>query len=82
MSERINHLTWKYGDGILELKHSSAVNGPNQPRGLHYGTSYLYVRLGGGPWKRVTSRSLHKATELCEAAENGAEAFEAITGED
>lgn len=79
MSERLDIATWKYDDGILELKYSGAVNGPDQVGGLHYGTSFLYARLGDAPWKRVTSRSLHKATELCECAENGAEAFEAIT---
>lgn len=81
MSERLSMLVWKYDDGILELKGSCAVNGPSQVGGLHYGMSYLYARLAGGAWKLVTSRSLHKTTELCEAAENAAEAFEAITSD-
>lgn len=72
--------TYTYPDGTLELRVSSAVTGPDQVGGLHFGMSFTYARLNDGPWRRVTSRSLHSAWTLCGAAETGAEALEAITG--
>lgn len=74
--------TYTYPDGTLELRSSGAVTGPDQVGGQHYGTSYLYARLNDGPWHPVTSRSLHSASVLCGAAENGAEALKAITEAD
>lgn len=58
------HLT--FPDGVIEFVQSSAVTGPDQVGGQHFGTSYLYarlVRLDGtnGPWRRPWARSLPKS---------------------
>jgi hypothetical protein len=75
--------SYSYPDGTtLDLTSSCAVTGPDQVGGLHFGMTYTYARLNGGPWKRMTARSLHSAWTLAGAALTAAEAFEAITGED
>lgn len=62
----------------VEVTASGAVTGPDQEGGQHFGTTYLYVRLPGGPWRRPEVRSkaeIRRRTLKCESA---AEAIELL----
>ncbi len=63
----------------LEYCHSDAVAGPGQDGGQRYGTSYLYVRLPGGPWARPHRRSLAYLIEAAKRYGSAREAFAALT---
>lgn len=69
-------------DGVVELKSTGKVGGPGAKGDLHFGTSYLYARLDGGPWRKVLDRGW--ATVAIRTAEipTAAGAFAAITEPD
>lgn len=59
----MNIRTYALPDGnTVEATESGRCAGPGEG-GQHYGTTYLYYRINGGPWEASNHRARHRFEE-------------------
>ncbi len=55
-------------DTLIESIRSGNIHGPDGKTGLHYGTTYMWIRINGGEWRPSSHRNemkLKSWTEIC-----------------